>query len=571
MLSALRSVQAPANTRTLHPLVQPRQIACLQAEALRQRRHVKQVAQFAQPAALLRQAQQPFQRDQQRVVAALRQVGDVERNETGIAAPGLTEHCANRRCEAGDVRHHHDDLARLQRPTLGRIGQQGQQLVVEDLDLALHRMGDVKHDRSVANIRRHAGLLSQRHQVADAGLHLLQQAAPRRIVEQIDFGQREALLRELRVVESVELAHKITPLAAPGSKQWVRVGVHLLERYVGQITPSAQRVAVTLQLQQLAPSDRVGPVVATRIGDRQQDLAMGRQRGQRLQRLHRHLGHAEQHHPPGKRRDRRSPCPQRRHEATVQLRPNACALALVQWRQQFAPQHGLPTLVAWQSAGSAWRRTWQAVVADGPGGEPVVAVDLVLVVEIGQALGELKATVHLTLAQEARQGFETRSLRQLGQVPHQAPGQWQLVHGRFKRYGVTPEHLAVSPPQKTSWQFHSGGCKNTALAGQCHLEPLGHAVALHQEDLLLKRAQRLARQPVEHCLAQQLGAVAVQDQQTGLDVVTHLAHRWWSVLRPNLACAGCSAVRAAMQNANLSVGADFGARPNLKFGCGGKI
>jgi len=30
-------------------------------------------------------------------------------------------------------------------------------------------------------------------------------------------------------------------------------------------------------------------------------------------------------------------------------------------------------------------------------------------------------------------------------------------------------------------------------------------------------------------LAQQLGAVAVQNQQTGLDVVTHLAHRWWSV------------------------------------------
>ena len=110
-------------------------------------------------------------------------------------------------------------------------------MVVKDLDLALHRVGDVKHDRSVANIHHHARLLSQRHQVADAGLHLLQQAEPRRVFEQINLGQREALLRELSVIESVKLAHEIAPLAAPGSKQWVRVCVHLLERYISQITP----------------------------------------------------------------------------------------------------------------------------------------------------------------------------------------------------------------------------------------------------------------------------------------------------------------------------------------------
>ena len=112
---ALRFVQTPAHPGTFSPGQQRGQVGSRQAETPRQSRHLQQALQFAVGMALLRRAQQPFQRQQQRVAPAFTLIGDAPGNVPRMAACVLAEDGAYGRRKAFDVGHHHDDVARLQR------------------------------------------------------------------------------------------------------------------------------------------------------------------------------------------------------------------------------------------------------------------------------------------------------------------------------------------------------------------------------------------------------------------------------------------------------------------------
>ena len=98
-------------------------------------------------------------------------------NEARVVARQLAEDGADGRREGVDVGHHHDHVARMQRPPAGRVRQPFQQLVVQDLDLALRAVRDVEDDGAVGRVQprgaRQRRMLVQRHEVADARLHLL--------------------------------------------------------------------------------------------------------------------------------------------------------------------------------------------------------------------------------------------------------------------------------------------------------------------------------------------------------------------------------------------------------------
>jgi hypothetical protein len=181
---------------------------------------------------------------------------------------------------------------------------------------------------------------------------------------------------------------------------------------------------------------------------------------------------------------------------------------------------GLPALVGRQrhrvAAGTA-----QLVPVLGPVGQPIGAVDLVLVVQVGQALGQLQAALGVAILQEVAQRFEFFLLQQLGQQAHQAPGERILVEGRAARHPLRTQHAAVGLPQEARRQRHAGGGAHAHVLGQRDLQPFGDAVRLHQHDLLFERPQRVVAQPVEDGGAQQFHLVAVQDEEAGGDRGRH--------------------------------------------------
>ncbi len=300
------------------------------------------------------------------------------------------------------------------------------------------------------------------------------------------------------------------------------VGVHLLQRHGSQVASVAQRMAPAIHAQQLAPLDHVRPVKAAGVGNRQQDLGILRQRGQRLQRLHRDVGGAEEHDPPGNRHLGSRAGFERRQKAAVQLRAGGVAGGFAQRRQQLPPQGRLPALVRRDRPGIGGAvRGCQHVVTGRPGGEPVAAVDLVLIEEVRQALGQLQAAAHVALLQEAGQGLEARLRHHPGQDLHQLPGQRQLVQRRCRRDRVTPQDLAIGAPEEAGREFDAGGSGDAGVGGQRHLEPLGYAVALDEEGLFFQWPKRGRAKPLEDGLGQGLGAVAVEDQEAGGHVTCH--------------------------------------------------
>ena len=270
----MRLRQPPARAGALGPGEQRGQVGLGDAEAACQRRHLQQVGDLAEARALLRQPEQPFQRHQQRVPPACAEVGDAPGDVPRMTTRQRAEDGADGRREARDVGHHHDHLARRQRLAAWRLREQVQQLVVQDLDLALRAVRDVEDDGTVAGGRRprRGALLGQRHEVAHGGLHLRQQRVARRLVEQVQARQRKALACQLGVVEGIELAHEVARLAAPRGQQRVAVRVQFGGVQRGQVAPAAQRLAAALGAQQLAARDQVGPVEAAGVGHRQQHL-----------------------------------------------------------------------------------------------------------------------------------------------------------------------------------------------------------------------------------------------------------------------------------------------------------
>jgi hypothetical protein len=80
------------------------------------------------------------------------------------------------------------------------------------------------------------------------------------------------------------------------------------------------------------------------------------------------------------------------------------------------------------------------------------------------------------------------------------------------------QNLPVAAPDKARRQLDLCSGAHALLLGHAHLEPLGHAVALHQHDLGLQRLQGMRRQPGQHGIGQRLGLVAVNGDQARLPV-----------------------------------------------------
>ena len=227
-------IQAPANPGSGHPLRQPWQGICVNAKARCHRRHIQQIAQLTEAAALLRQAQQPLQGRDQRAAGPCAEVGNVKRNEAGIVSAVLPKHRSNGRGHLINVRHHDHHIAWLYlsfsiRPG-SRVSKQLQKLIVQHLHLAHHAVRHVKNDRSVLRWHLSMKVFTQGRQIADAMLNLAQQQSVGRIVliKQVDPRQGKASLRLLGIIELVQLTHKVAALPPPSGQQGVRVCVHLV-------------------------------------------------------------------------------------------------------------------------------------------------------------------------------------------------------------------------------------------------------------------------------------------------------------------------------------------------------
>ena len=203
---ALNFIESPANAGASHPLRQARQ--CFQGHAKTRRHggHTQQVTQLTEPAALLRQTQKPFKRRHQRAAGTCAEVGDVKRDIARVVPTVLAKNCTNGRRHRVDVGHHHHHVAGVQRRAAGRRSQQVQQLVVQHLHFAQRAVRHMKNDGAIRSVGLVCRVLGQRHQVANAVLHLGQQ---RRIggillvVKQVNARQGKTLLCLLQVVKSI--------------------------------------------------------------------------------------------------------------------------------------------------------------------------------------------------------------------------------------------------------------------------------------------------------------------------------------------------------------------------------
>ena len=527
-LCSLRMVEPPANARTGHPVRELGQIVGRQTHARRHGGDIEQVAQLAQTAALLRQLEQPLQRRHQRTAGTRAHVGDIKRNMARIVAAVLAEHGADGGCSLFDRRQHDHHLARRQRCAAcrGRLGQPLQQLVVQHFELAHQAMGLVKDDGLVGRCDLDHRVLRHGHQIANALLHLGQQ----RCVDQlariglvIHIHTRPAPLhgRVPRGVEGIELAHIVAALPPPCRQQRMGMGVHGRQRNLRQILAALVGMAAALLAQQLAPVDGIGPVKAAGVGNGNQHLAVLGNAAQKLHQRQRHLAHAEHHHAARQRRNGRLAALQRVQNPRQQGRAGGGTLLLIKFGQHLAPQLGLPELPFGNGRIGAARRA-QHILALLPGGQPVGAVDLVLVEQVGQLFGQLQQTLRLARAQKVGNRCERRLAQALRQQTHQAPDHGRLVQRRFTRHLMPAQNLPVAAPDKARRQLDLCCGAHALLLGHAHLEPLGHAVALHQHDLGLQRLQGMRRQPGQHGIGQRLGLVAVNGDQARLPVSCRL-------------------------------------------------
>ena len=365
-LRALLGVQPPADARTAHPLRELRQLVGGDAKAPGNGGHFQQIHQLAQAAALRGQAQQPFQCHDDRAAGLGAQISNIEGDKARIVARVLAEHGANGRGHALYVGHHDDDVARGQTG----LGQQGQQLVLQHLQLAHRAVRHMEHHGAVVTRQRCIVVAHrQRLQVADTLLHAGEQGRVCRfggLAKQVDFEQRKALCCGGGIVKGIKLAHKVAPLAAPGGQQRVGVQMHVFPGGRRTGAACARVVAAALHPEQLAAFDDVAPVKAAGVGHGQNHLAVRRQRGQQLQVGARDVAHAKHHQAARHPARKVLVALQARQRLAVQVGAGGAALLGRQALQHRAPQCRLPALVVRQGLGLA-SGGGDGVVPGGPG------------------------------------------------------------------------------------------------------------------------------------------------------------------------------------------------------------
>ena len=334
----------------------------------------------------------------------------------------------------------------------------------------------------------------------------MQQGARFQVLEQIDLVLKGAAVA-VRVVVVVEQADKIAALLAPGGQQ----RIDRVVRQGGEVTFAV----VQLTAQQLFVLDDVRPVMLAGVLHQHQDLAVAAERRQGFQRL---LGQGADTEDDQSARQarRRSVLLQGVHEGPVNGAAAEPLFVRVHVREQGAPQMGLPQLAGGEVVEAvAVLGPAQPVVAPFPVRQPVGPVDLVGVEQIRQPLRQLVAfaAVHV-VGQEVAQRTEMGRVEQGGQQPVQAPQQPRLVERRGARHPIFTERGAIGAPQEAGGHLELEAGADAQRPGQLQFQPLGHAVGLDQEDLLVQRRQRVLPQPVRHQFGERLQPVAVQHHET---------------------------------------------------------
>ncbi len=311
----------------------------------------------------------------------------------------------------------------------------------------------------------------------------------------------------------------------------------------------ARWVAAVAVAEQLPPFDDVAPVVLAGVVHEQHHLRQVGDGVQHLQRLARQRRDAEHHHPARQvlrtllRRQRLGPLQELLVDVgAASLRGRAVRLRLrglpVDARRdvafQAAPQRRLPALFG-RHRGSAAVGADQLVVVRLPGLQPIGPIHLVLVIQVGEALGQLVAPAGVRIGrQKSPQRGEAVGIDRLLAAPQriqvaqqaiQAPGHRRLVERGAVRQHL--QHAAIHPPNEARRQRHIDRRGNPATAAQRiprigrqgQLQPLADAVALHQNHFVFERMQRMTLHPGGHQAAQGLQSVALQQHEARRPII----------------------------------------------------
>ena len=168
-------------------------------------------------------------------------------------------------------------------------------------------------------------------------------------------------------------------------------------------------------------------MILTGIEYAEQNLGVASDDRQRFQCLRRERRNAEYDDPA--RQGRRSPisAEQMLDKAWVDAGAAVTQALDAYIRQHGTPERGLPQFLFGKRA-IAFTRQTDAVLTGGPVIEPIGTVDLVLVKQVSQTLGQLVAFAAVAvIGEKALQRRECRLRQQLGQQPHQSPEQGLLV------------------------------------------------------------------------------------------------------------------------------------------------
>ena len=407
--------------------------------------------------------------------------------------------------ELRHVRHHHHDVRRLQRV----IGvEQRQQVIVQHFNFALCGMRLHKDDRLIG---RHVFWLQrQRLEVQDGGLQ--QGKAIRRLAVFFQHVQRigepvntlQLLAMLFGLVEAVEQVQVVAALLAQRGQQRRRFGWRSVART--QVVPMPRQL-----LEQFATFDDVTPVVLAGVLDSHDDLAHATQLRERLDRLHRQRRDTEHKDPRGQAGGTRAVVPgDGLDEGAVHGCTRGVFVACTHVGAQRPPQRRLPAVFEGRGA----------VIATFPGLQPVGAVLLVAIKDIGHLLRQLPGTAAIVVTvQVVRQWRVAQRIGRDtgGQQPQQSPGQRALVEDQLLGHGTAAQHGTIGLPQEGGGQVDvcRGANADGRVVGQRLLQPVLHAVALDEELLGHQRRQRVIADLLDDQVAQVFEPVAVDDQETG--------------------------------------------------------
>ena len=373
--AAVGRVQRPAHAGFGHVLLHLVQRRRVQAEAARHHRLLQQAVQAAGRQARAHQRQQLQHRPRAAVDAAARPAGD-GKGQLPLGRCGA-EHRIDQGRRGVQVGRDHQHVGRMQAGQR-RVGEHGQQLVLQHFQLAGERVAAVHLDAAVG---RHAGGF-QLHQVEHRVLHLGQQRAARggvehRVVHHLLAGGFH---------QQVDLRLR---LPAPGGQQVV---AFFVQRFL----------AAGGQVGQAAAVDHLEPVFPAGVEHIHLQLHAAPQRLQQPDVLRRH-GRQREHMGAGGQAGRSGQCRAvRAFERADQLLRRV--LLQGQLGHDAAPQRGLPGFVG---TGAVVHCAQVGRLAGFPAGQPVGAVGDVLLQQAGAAAGQVQAHHRVGLGQvggQARMG-----------------------------------------------------------------------------------------------------------------------------------------------------------------------